>query len=198
MKIPYRDFDRLVSYFRKVPGIGERGALRITLFLTTTDPKKGRSIAKALLNVIDNVQRCSECNNLSFSERCWICEDPQRDRSVVMVVETVFDLLVMEDAGYKGLYHVVAEVLPSSKRISDRAKAKALDSLKKRLNGGIKEVILAFPYTVRGEALTRFFRENLPAGLMVTRLARGIPVGGEMEFLDPVTLGLALQRRERV
>jgi recombination protein RecR len=199
MKIPYRDLDRLVSYFSKVPGIGERGALRISLFLTGTNPKKGRELAKALLNVIDNVGRCVCCNNISFNERCWVCKDEGRDTSVIMVVETVLDLFVMEDVGYRGLYHVVGDFLPSTRRIPEEVKRKSLEMLKKRINSnGVKEVILAFPYTVRGDALTRFFKEALEGRVLLTRLARGVPVGGEVEYLDPTTLGFALNRREKL
>ncbi len=198
MKVPYRDFDRLVSFFSKVPGIGSRGALRVVLYLAQMDPSKIRNLAKALLNVVDGAERCALCNNLSFSRLCWVCSDEERDRSLIMVVETVMDLLVMEETGYRGLYHVVAGLVPSIRKIPDREKSKSLSMLLRRLDG-VREVILAFPYTVRGESLAKFFHQALlEKDVLVSRIARGIPTGAEVEYMDASSLSYALSRRERL
>lgn len=94
---------------------------------------------------------------------------------------------------------MVADFLPTTRRIAEEVKLKSLEMLKKRIeSNNVKEVILAFPYTVRGDALTRFFKESLEGKVLLTRLARGVPVGGEVEYLDPTTLGFALNRRERL
>ncbi len=199
MRVPYADFDRLVSIFSAVPGIGERGALRIALYLAGVSPKRGRDLARALLNVVDRVGRCVRCGNISMGDSCWICEDPDRDRSTVMMVETVLDLLVVEDTGYRGLYQVVAGLVPSSRRLKDETKREALARTLRMIEAfGVREVILAFPYTVRGESLFKFFREALSGRVALSRIARGVPVGADVELLDPVTLGLSISRRERV
>ncbi len=197
MKTPYRSFNRLVSLFKRVPGVGERGALRLVLNIAQMGPKSTRELASLILKVSDNLERCRLCNNMSFSDICWVCSDETRDRSIIMVVESVMDLLAMEEAGYKGLYHVVAGLVPSTKRIRDEEKVKSLRLLLSRLER-VKEVILGFPYTVRGEALCRFFQEGLNGKVVLSRLARGIPTGAEVEFMDATTLNLSFKKRYKL
>ena len=197
MKTPYRSFNRLVSLFKRVPGVGERGALRLVLNIAQMGPKNTRELASLILKVSDNLERCRLCNNMSFSDTCWICSDETRDRSIIMVVESVMDLLTLEEAGYRGLYHVVGGLVPSTKRIRDEEKAKSLKLLLSRLNG-VKEVILGFPYTVRGEVLCRFFQEGLKDKVVLSRLARGIPSGAEVEFMDAATLNFSFKKRYRL
>lgn len=196
---PYKRFNQLVGILRKVPGVGERGALRMALHFAALSPSDGRKLAKLLLDVVDNLKRCEECGNLSFEDRCWVCLDGGRDRGIIMLVESVMDLLLMEDAGFKGLYHVVGGLVPEAKRISPSQRKQSLERLVKRIEAtGVREVVIAFPFTLKGESLTKFFAEALKEKVLVTRLSRGIPVGGEIEFMDTLTLNASFERRHPV
>ncbi len=197
MRVPYRHFGRLVSYLGRFPGVGDRDAVRLALKIAESGPSGGRELAKLILNVVDNARRCVYCNNISFSDTCWVCSDEGRDRSVIMVVETVMDLLVMEEAGYRGLYHVVDGFVQGTRRIRDEVKRRSLSLLLERLEG-VREVVLGLPYTVRGEHLARFFQDALKGKVAISRLARGIPSGGEVSFMDATTLSFSLKRRERL
>lgn len=200
MRLPYGELNRLVRLLQSVPGVGDRSALKMALFFAEMGPKRGRELASLILKVVDDLSRCPECGNLAEDGKCWICADPERDTSVLMLVETVLDLLVMEEAGYRGIYQVVAGLVPSTRRIREDVKSRALESVLSRVDRyGVREVILGFPYTVRGEALTRFFSAALRGRVpTISRLARGIPTGGEVEFMDSTTLSFSLSRRERL
>ncbi len=195
-RFPYRSLEELFSFLKKVPGIGDRSALRMTLYFAALKPKESRKFAKGILDVVDNLQRCADCGNISQGETCWVCNDKERDRNCIMLVESVMDLLVIEEVNYRGLYHVVGDLVPDSKRISSLRRKQILDKLLERIEKyRTKEVIIAFPYTIKGESLTRYFANALKGKVLLSRLSKGIPVGGEIEFMDTITLSAALERR---
>ncbi len=199
MKLPYKRFNQLVTLLRKAPGVGEKGALRMALYFADLSPSNGRKLAKLLLDVVDNLKRCSECGNLSFDDRCWICTDDRRDKRVIMLVESVMDLLLLEEVGYKGLYHVVGGLVSDTKKISSAQKKEVLERLFIRVNRlGVREIIIAFPFTLKGESLAKYFVVALKGKVAITRLSKGIPVGGEIEFMDATTLNAALERRHPI
>ena len=196
---------RLILELARLPGVGERSAARLAYYViraSRKDAGTGRSLAhdlaRALVDVADRGGLCETCGNLATSARCSLCTDPRRDRSLLCVVEGVEDLRAVEaSAAYRGLYHVLHGALAPLDGVGpDDLK---LDDLARRVGaGGFTEVILATNADVEGDATALYVARLLrPTGVRVTRLASGIPLGGELEYIDQATLGRALvQRRE--
>ncbi len=196
-KVPYSHLRRLANQLKRLPGVGERGAWRIAIDLASSPPRRVRELAKALIAVTEKTALCPKCHNLAEGEACWICMDPERDRSKICVVEDPLDLFSIEGTGaYRGLYHVLGGLIspwegvtPSSLHVGD---------LLERVQEGVSEVILALPSTLEGEATSQYVAKLLKGKVKVTRLGRGLPVGVEPEFADPITLGDSLRGREEV
>ena len=190
------EIDRLAALLARLPGLGPRSARRAVLHLLKQRDALMRPLAAALEQTAEAVQPCSVCGNLDTREPCSVCTDPRRDRATLCVVEEVSDLWALERAGvFGGLYHVLGGTLsaldgvgPEDLRIASLvARVKA---------GGIGEVILATNATVDGQTTAHYVVDRLEdTGVTITRLALGVPVGGELDYLDEGTLGAALKSR---
>lgn len=192
---------RLVNELTRLPGIGERTALRLALHLLQQKKEHVMSLAESLVDVAQNVVECIICFNLTaFSELCGICQKPGRDSSVVAVVSCIQDLMAIEaSASFRGRYHVLHGVLQPMNGIGpDRLR---IEGLKKRLGSDptITELILATPSTVEGEATALFLSEQVkPWPIKLSRIASGVPVGGDLQFADRLSLARALHMRQEV
>jgi recombination protein RecR len=190
---------RLISGLNRLPGIGTKSARRIALEILTWDTEEVRALAEILVEVKTRIRRCSACYNLTEDDPCGVCADPRRDRSTLMVVDYVGDLLAVEHtAAYRGLYHVLDGrispldgVGPEDLNISG-----LLDRVREGL---IKEVVLANGPTVEGDATAQYLSQCLePMGVQVTQIARGLPVGSDLALADQVTLARALEGRREL
>ncbi|MBS4028580.1 MAG: recombination mediator RecR [Ignavibacteriales bacterium] len=188
-------FEQLVSKFSQLPGIGKKTAQRLTLYILKMPREDVFSFAQALEDVKTKVRLCSQCWNFTESELCELCSNIKRDNSLICVVEEPRDVLLFEKTNaFRGVYHVLGGVLSPLDDIGpEDLKIRELLS---RINGHTKEVILALNPTIEGETTILYLTKCVkPLGVTVSRIARGIPVGGEMEFLDEATLSSALSGR---
>lgn len=183
---------------RQLPGIGEKTALRLVHAMLSTDPEYAKNLAFALEELVLKVHPCPVCGNLTEEENCRICSDPQRQQNVICVVEKVQDLMAIDASGeYHGLYHVLGGVLnPLENSGPDELR---IESLLGRLSQGVQEVIIATSSSVEGEATALYLKKRIEqSGVTVSRLATGIPVGGELEYVDRSTIGLAIRGRKEI
>lgn len=188
--------ENLKQALRKLPGIGPKSAQRMVFHLLGRDREGARTIAEALLVALDRVRHCKRCNNFSESELCAICASERRDPSLLCVVESPADLLSLEQAGiYKGTYFVLMGHLSPLDGIGPDELG--IDRLEALLDmGQIKEVILATNLTVEGEATAHYIGELARLrGIRATRIAYGVPMGGELEYIDRGTLARAFDGR---
>ncbi len=191
----------LINALERLPGIGPKSASRLAFFLLRAPEEVSGDLATALENLKANTALCSECFNIMEAgrERCEICESLNRDGSVICVVEEALDVLALErTGGYQGKYHVLQGVLSPIEGIGpDDLKIKPL--LERVARGEVKEVILATNPSMEGDATALYLRQQLePLGVKVTRLARGLPVGGDLEYADQNTLLRALSGRQEM
>lgn len=190
---------RLIDELVKLPGIGEKTAQRLTFFLLKMPEEEVKRLAKALVDLKEKISYCVECGNLTEKELCSICSDPRRDRKTICVVEEPNDLLAIEKTGgYSGVYHVLMGSLSPLEGIGpDDIQIKGL--LNRIQRESRNEVILATNPNVEGEATAMYISKLLkPLGIRVTRIAHGIPVGGDLEYADEVTMSRALEGRREV
>lgn len=190
--------DQLMNVLAKLPGLGPRSARRTVLHLLKRREVLMMPLIDALQNALQNVRSCSICGNMGGMDPCEICRDPGRDRGLVCVVEDVADLWALERShAFRGLYHVLGGTLSALEGV--RPADLRIDSLLERLkNGDVREVILALNATVEGQTTAHYVAEKIaPAGLAVSRLSHGLPVGGELDYLDDGTLTAALNARRR-
>lgn len=190
------EIDRLAALLARLPGLGPRSARRAVLHLLKQRDGLMRPLAAALEQTADAVQPCDVCGNLDTRQPCSVCADERRDRTTLCVVEEVSDLWALERAGvFGGLYHVLGGTLSALDGVGPEDLRIA--SLVTRVQaGGIGEVILATNATVDGQTTAHYVVDRLEgSGVAVTRLALGVPVGGELDFLDEGTLGAALKSR---
>ncbi len=191
--------EQLVEALRCLPGVGPKSALRMAYHLLQRDRKGAGILAQALDNALQVVSHCSLCNNFSEQPICPVCASQQRDSSTLCVVEMPTDFMMLEQThAYQGLYFVLMGKLSPLDGIGPREIH--LDKLIKRAQDGVvQEVILATNYTVEGEATAHYIAELLRArGLKVSRIARGLPMGGEIEHVDSGTLAQAMMERRNV
>ena len=192
-----KSIERLQAEFTKLPGIGQRSAERLAFHLLKTPDEEALALADAIRDVKTKVRPCSVCFNLAEGELCEICSDPRRDRAIICVVEQPKDLLSLEAAGtYLGMYHVLmGQVAPlDGCDVEDLT----IDELAQRVKaGGVAEVILATNPTVAGDTTALHVQQRLEGieGLKMTRLARGLPAGGSIEYSNPSILSDALNER---
>ena len=188
-----------VSEFSKLPGIGRRTALRLAMHLLKMDVDAVEQMSQSIARFRRDVRHCEECNNLSDEARCPICQNPERDRSTVCVVEQVGDLMSIENTRqYKGLYHVLGGVISPMQGIGP-SDLKIDMLIEKVAAGRVKEVILATNPDVEGEATASYIARLLkPLGVTASRIAHGIPIGGNLEYTDEVTLAKALEGRRNL
>jgi recombination protein RecR len=186
-----------IDALAKLPGLGRKSAQRLVFFLLKIPRPEVEALAAALVALKEKVRNCSNCFNITETDPCPICANPKRERRVLCVVEEANDVLALENTGeYRGLYHVLGDALSPLDGIGpDNLRVRELVA---RLQSGIDEVILATNPTVEGEA-TAIYLANLirPLGPRLSRIARGIPVGGDLEYTDEITLTRALEGRVR-
>ena len=192
--------DDLAAELAKLPGIGRKTATRLTYFLLQQPAAAIDRLARTLQDVAARVKPCASCGNLSEQNPCPICADPRRDAATVCVVEQASDIGAIERTGeYRGLYHVLGGHLSPLDGIGpDDLK---IDQLKVRLKNGsaVREVIVATNPSMEGEVTATYLRETLePSGVKVTRIALGLPVGGDLEYADGVTIGRAIAARREM
>ena len=188
--------ERAVGEFAKLPGIGRKTALRLVLHLLRQPATEAESFADAVATLRREVKYCKVCHNISDSDVCDICSQPSRDNSMVCVVETVRDVIAVENTSlYRGLYHVLGGVISPMDGIGPNDLE--IESLVKRVaDGGIKEVILALSPTMEGDTTNFFLFKKLSGfDVKITTIARGVAVGDELQYADEVTLGRSIMNR---
>ena len=188
--------DALVGELAKLPGIGKKTALRLTYHLLRQPAEQSRRLAEALSTLTEKVRPCSRCFNLTEEETCAICRDVRRDASLICAVEEASDIGAIERAGeFRGVYHVLGGRLSPLDGVGPDDLT--IPQLENRVSGGlVREVILATNPSIEGEATALYVqRKLLPYQLTVTRIARGLPVGGDLEYADGVTIAQALSAR---
>jgi len=196
---PVSSLDALARALRCLPGVGPKAAQRMALHLMQHDRDGARALGVALTHAADKIRHCERCNTFTEDTICALCRSGKRDAGELCVVETPADLLMVEQTqAYRGLYFVLMGRLSPLDGIGP--KEIRLDRLLKRATDGVvREVILATNFTNEGEATAHYIGEMLRArGLAVSRLARGVPVGGELEYVDAGTLAQALRERRRI
>jgi recombination protein RecR len=202
--------DDLATELARLPGIGRKTALRLTYYLLRQSPEQGKRLANALITLGERVRPCTRCFNLTEDDVCSICRDPRRDPSLICVVEQASDIGAIERAGeFRGLYHVLGGRLSPLDGVGPADLT--VDALVGRVSpmdglgtenggagegGGVREVILATNPSLEGEATALYVQTQLaPTGVAVSRIARGLPVGGDLEYADGVTIAQALSAR---
>jgi recombination protein RecR len=196
MRVIAEPVSRLVDEFSRLPGIGPKTAQRLTYYLLRMPAEQARSLADAINQLKDRVTMCSICFNVTESDPCEVCSSPTREHDLICVVEEPLDILALERTGsFTGVYHVLHGALSPVDGIGPSELK--IDALIKRVTTGhVREVILATNPNVEGEATASYIARLLtPAGVRITRLARGLPVGGDLEYADDVTLRRALEGR---
>ena len=189
----------LVKQFEKLPGIGKKSAQRLAFHILAQPPEQAKKFADALVNAREKIHFCSCCQSLTDTDICSVCSDETRDRSTICVVENPRDVLSFEKTReYKGLYHVLHGAFSPLDGIGpEQLKIKEL--MARLSDANVKEVIMATNLTVEGEATASYIsRLAKPLGIKVTRLAYGIPVGGDLEYADEKTLTRALEGRNEI
>mgnify|MGYP001202758514 FL=1 len=192
--------DEVTREFGRLPGVGPRTATRLVYHLLRSPPEQSKQLARCIVSLIDRVRACEVCGNFSESEKCAVCIDARRDQSVICIVESAFDLRSIERTGeFRGMFHVLGGALSPLDGVGpEQLRVASLLTRIREANGEIQEVILATNPSVEGEA-TAVYLEALirPLGPRITRLARGIPVGSDLEYIDGSTLAEAFfGRRE--
>lgn len=191
--------DRLINEFSKLPGIGSKTAQRLAFHVINMNPNDVSSLAKALIDVKNEIKYCKVCCNISDTEICSICSNSHRDRSTICVVEDPRDVNAMERTkDYQGLYHVLNGVIsPMSGIGPDMLNIKEL--IGRLSSEEVKEIIMATNPTIEGEATAMYISRLVkPMGIKVTRIAHGLPVGGDLEYADDVTISKALEGRREI
>jgi recombination protein RecR len=193
--------DELATELSKLPGIGRKTALRLTYYLLKQRPEQSRRLADALTTLAERVRPCAECFNLTEEERCAVCRDQRRDRGVICAVEEASDIGAIERTGeYRGLYHVLGGRLSPLDGVMPEDLT--IDRLVARVRGGeVREVIVATNPSLEGEATALYVQRQLAGqvtGVAVTRIARGLPVGGDLEYADGVTIAQAISARREM
>ena len=190
--------EKAVAEVAKLPGIGKKSALRIVLHLLKQPPTETELLSEALQTLRQQIRHCRVCYNIADEEVCSICSSPRRDRSLICVVEDMRDVMAIENTGqYTGLYHVLGGVISPLDGIGPEDLK--LEALLERLQNSpepVKELILALPATVEGDTTAFYLNKKLqPFDIRLTSIARGVPVGSELEYTDEVTLGRSIMNR---
>lgn len=207
MSILPKSVQKLIDEFSKLPGIGPKTAARLTFYLLSKSNSDIEELGKSIYHLKRNLKKCSVCFNISETDPCIICKDQKRDKSIIMVLESPLDILAMEKTNdYNGLYHIIGgaispvdDIGPGDLRIKE-----LLDRIKKDFHNNISEVVLATNPSLEGEATAMYVAQQISKlkienkklkKIKVTRIARGLPVGGDLEYADEVTLSRALEGR---
>ena len=199
MSIYSPSIEKLIENFEKLPSIGHKTATRLAFYMLNCSDESAKEFIDAIESARKNLKYCSKCFNISDTDPCMICANPKRDKSIICVVEDVKDIIAMEKTHeYKGVYHVLhGSISPMNGIGPDDIKIKEL--LTRLQTGEVKEVILATNPRVEGEATAMYLSKLIkPLGIKVTRIARGIPIGGDLEYTDEITLLQALEGRMEI
>ena len=190
---------RLIEELHRLPGIGPKSAQRLAYHLLRAPKDEAQALAEAIIEVKDKIKLCAICQNTTDVEPCVICADESRDRSVICVVEEPLDILAIERTrGHKGLYHVLHGSISPMEGVGPE-QLKVRELLERLRDGSVREVIMATNPNLEGEATTMYVSRLLqPLGLRVTRLARGLPMGSDLEYADDLTLSRALENRQDI
>jgi recombination protein RecR len=190
--------DNLVAQLTRLPGVGTRTAQRLAFHILQRPHDEALALAEAIREVKERVHFCRECGNLTEAELCVICDDGRRDHSLICVVEQPVDLVSLERTHeYRGLYHVLGGALSPLDGVEPEHLR--IDELLRRVDrNGVQEVVLATNPNMTGEATAAYLADRLRGRVRVTRLASGLPVGGDLEYADEVTLGRALAGRQEM
>ncbi len=190
---------KLIDELKRLPGVGEKTAQRLAYFIVAMNRRDAEGISNAIVEVKDKIRVCSICYNFERSDPCPICSDPKRDNTTICVIEDPRDLVAVEGGtSFKGLYHVLHGVIsPISGIGPDELR---IDELKRRIErGGIREIIIATNPTKEGEITARYIQERISGlDVRITRIAQGVPAGGDLEYFDPQTLSAALANRREL
>ena len=189
--------NKLIQEFNRLPGIGPKSAQRIAYYLLRADDEQGKALAEAILSLKQKITLCSSCCNVTESDPCPFCRSPQRDQTIICIVEQPQDILALEHtAVYKGLYHVLHGAISPTEGVgTEDIRIKEL--LSRLQNSQVEEVILATNTNLEGEQTAMYLSQLIsPLGVRVTRLARGLPFGTELEYADDVTLTRAIEGRQ--
>ncbi len=192
----HEPIERLVKALRRLPGVGEKTATRLAYYLLSAPESYASELGQAILRLRSDIRLCEECFNLTARSPCEICRDDTRDARLVCVVEEPADLASIESSGsYKGRYHVLGGTIAPLDGVGPESLR--IDALAKRLErGGIDEVILATNPNPEGEATALYVADRVAAyGVPVTRIGYGMPIGGDLEYVDPITLRKSLENR---
>lgn len=199
MALYIKSVENLINEFRKLPGIGPKSAKRIVFYLLKLSHSDITKLSQALVEMKEKVKICKYCYNLTEEDICSICRDQSRDKKKICIVEEVSDLIIIEKTGeYKGLYHILGGLLSPIENIGP--KEIRIPMLLERIkNDNMEEVIMALNPTVEGESTAMYLKKILsPLGVKVTKLASGLPVGGDLEYADEVTIGRAISDRREL
>ena len=191
--------EALIEEFRKLPGIGSKSAQRLAFYMIRTPRKEAEKLANAILQLKESIRYCSACNNITDLDHCSYCSDPSRDQSIMCVVEQPHNLVAIEKTReYRGLYHVLLGVISPLQGIGPEQLQ--INGLMERLRSGeAKEVIIATNPNIEGEATALYLSGLIkPLGIKVTRIATGVPVGGDLDYADQVTVSRALEGRRDI
>ena len=190
-----RQISRLIEELSKLPGVGSKSAQRLAFHIINRPIEEVRQLADAIVDAKENVRYCKECFTLTDQELCPICRNPARDHGTIMVVESTRDLAAYEKTGkYNGVYHVLHGAI--SPMLGIGPNDIRLKELMQRLQGDVKEVIIATNSSLEGETTAMYISKLIkPTGIKVSRIASGVPVGGDLEYIDEVTLLRALEGR---
>lgn len=194
-----RPMDELIGELTKLPGIGPKTGQRLAFYILGMKKTEAKRLSRAIVEARENINYCSKCNDLTGSDPCKICRSPERNQSLLCVVESSKDVIAMEKTGeYEGLYHVLHGSISPMDGVGPEDIS--IDNLMPRLeNGEIEEVILATDPNAEGDATAMYLAKLLkPVGVKVTRIAHGLPVGGDLEYADEVTLSKALEGRREM
>jgi recombination protein RecR len=198
MSLLPKSFERLAAAFERLPGIGAKGAARIAYHLLRAPKEEGAMLAEAVVAARELVRRCSSCNMLTEEDPCGVCSDPARDGSILCVVEDAADVPVIERTReYRGRYHVLGGALSPLRGVGPEDID--IHGLLERVDEGVREVVVATDPNVEGEATALYLARLLkPRNVAVTRIAFGLPVGGDLEYADEVTMARSLMNRREI
>ena len=189
----------LIDQLSRLPGIGRKTAQRLAFYILEMEDLDAEKLSKSITNAKENIKLCSICCNLTDIDPCNICQSHTRDKSIICVVEGAKDIIAMERSReYKGLYHVLHGIISPMDNVGPND-IKVKELLARLSDGEVREVILATNPTVEGEATALYLSKLIkPLNIMVTRIAHGIPVGGDLEYFDEVTLSKAMENRREI
>lgn len=191
-----KSVQNLIEAFERLPGIGPKTAQRLTYYLLHAPIEEAKALAEAAVGMKEKTKICSICFNIGEEDPCQICSDSTRDTSIISIVEDPLDVLALEKANFKGLYHVLHGVISPLENIGP-SEIHIKELLPRLKDATVKEIILATNPTMEGEATAMYIQRLIaPLGIKITRIARGLPVGSDLEYADEMTLSRALEGRK--